>query len=50
MTYVPEWSRGLEYWKALAESKAGNLHVVYGGDETFTRKGIKVVSWQDVGR
>lgn len=50
MTYVPEWSQGLEYWKALAESKAGNLHVVYGGDETFTRKGIKVVSWQDVGR
>jgi predicted AAA+ superfamily ATPase len=50
MTYVPEWSQGLTYWKALAARKAGTLHVVYGGDESFTRQGIRVVSWQDAGR
>jgi predicted AAA+ superfamily ATPase len=49
MTHVPEWGQGLEYWRKLAGAKAGNLHVVYGGDESFTRKGVRFVSWQDVG-
>jgi predicted AAA+ superfamily ATPase len=49
-TYVPEWAHELEYWRRLAGSKAGDLYIVYGGDESFTRKGIQIVSWQDAGK
>lgn len=49
MTFVPEWGAGLVRWDQLAGRKAGTLHLVYGGDESFTRQGIRVVSWRDVG-
>ena len=49
MTLVPEWIQGLEYWRTLAGAKAGDLHLVHGGDESFSRRGIRVVSWRDVG-
>ena len=49
MTYVPEWPAELEYWKNLAGKKAGGLRIVYGGSESFTRKGFDVVSWNAVG-
>jgi hypothetical protein len=49
MTFVPEWTAGLAYWQALAGAKAGALHVVYGGGESFLRKNIHVTSWRDVG-
>ena len=49
MTYVPEWVAGLVNWGRLAAKKAGALHLVYGGNETFIRHGIRVLSWKDVG-
>ena len=49
MTFVSEWTTGLVKWSRLAGPKAGTLHLVYGGDESFTRQGIRVISWRDVG-
>ena len=49
MTLVPEWAAGLTNWGHLAGKKAGTLHLVSGGDESFTRNGICVVSWRDAG-
>jgi len=49
MTFVPEWTAGLAHWGGLAGAKAGALHLVYGGDESFLRKDISVISWSDVG-
>jgi uncharacterized protein len=48
MTYNPEWTQGLEYWAELAGSQVGRLNVVYGGEESVTRKGLRVTSWADV--
>jgi predicted AAA+ superfamily ATPase len=49
MTYVPEWVAGLQSWGRLAAKKAGALHLVYGGNESFIRGGVRVLSWRDVG-
>ena len=49
MTYVPEWAAGLANWGRLAAKKAGTLHLVYGGNESFIRGGVRVLSWRDVG-
>ena len=49
MTYVPEWTAALEKWRDLAGRKAGVLHLAYGGRESFTRGGIAVTSWTDIG-
>ena len=48
MTFVPEWTAGLAKWSRLAGPKAGALHLVYGGDESFTRQGVRVMTWRDV--
>jgi hypothetical protein len=50
MTYVPEWAEGLTNWSRLAGRKAGILHVVYGGSQSFVRNRTHVLSWRDVGR
>jgi len=49
MTYRTEWTEDLEYWQALAGVVAGEKRVAYGGDESFVRKGVRVVSWKDLG-
>ena len=49
MTFVSEWTSGLRRWRELAGSRSGGLHLVYGGDESFTRSGIDVMAWRDVG-
>jgi uncharacterized protein len=48
-TYTPEWADGLKYWAQLAGKRAGKLHIVYGGDESFARQGIEIVAWKDLG-
>jgi len=50
MTDVPEWEEGLTNWSRLAGRKAGILHVVYGGSQSFVRNRTHVLSWRDVGR
>jgi len=40
---------GLEKWSALAGDKAITPALIYGGDETYKHKGIKVTGWQKCG-
>ena len=37
---------GLDYWQKLSQSEDGML--IYGGAESYTRKGMKVRSWQEI--
>jgi predicted AAA+ superfamily ATPase len=41
---------GLEKWSALAGKKAVMPVLIYGGDESYTQKGIKVVGWKKCGK
>ena len=47
-TYVPEWATALNYWRGHAGAGRHSMAVVYGGDATFTRSGVQVISWRDV--
>ena len=48
-TVNPEFFRGLEKWTALAGQHAVAPVLVYGGDENFSYKDMRVVGWRDVG-
>lgn len=50
MTVASDWTAGLAKWRQLAGSKAGRLHVVYGGDDSYRRQSVDVISWKDAGR
>ncbi len=47
-TFSPDWTDGLHYWAKLAGKRAGQLHLVYGGSESFIFKDVRVLSWTDV--
>lgn len=40
--------RGLKYWMKMAENKADRAMLIYGGEESYVRKGVKVLSWQNL--
>lgn len=46
-TYAGDWARSLQQWRALAAGEAGALRVVYGGDTSYAREGVDVLSWRD---
>ena len=46
-TITSEAFSGLEKWRALAGKKAVSPTLIYGGEESYTQKGIKVVGWKD---
>jgi hypothetical protein len=51
-TLTHESFAGLEKWLALAGKKAAVPALIYGGDDSYTQTGIKVVGWKacsDVG-
>ena len=37
---------GLDYWQKLSQCEGGML--IYGGEESYTRKGMMVRSWQEI--
>jgi hypothetical protein len=45
-TLTHEAFAGLEKWQSLADKKAVSPTLIYGGDESYTQKGIKVVGWK----
>jgi hypothetical protein len=47
-TLTHEAFAGLEKWRALAGKKAVSPTLIYGGDESYTQRGIKVVGWKVV--
>jgi Predicted ATPase (AAA+ superfamily) len=49
-TLTHESFAGLEKWCALAGKKAVVPALIYGGDESYTQKGIKVVGWKECGQ
>jgi len=40
----------VEKWCTLAGEKAAGPSVIYGGDESYQHKGIKVVGWKECGQ
>jgi len=49
-TLTHESFTGLEKWCALAGEKTGAPALIYAGDESYTRKGIKVIGWKECGK
>jgi len=47
-TYASDWSQGLKKWQALAKNSSLEPAILYGGESTFEREGLKVWSWRDV--
>ena len=46
-TLTHEAFAGLGKWRALAGKKAVMPTLIYGGDESYNQKGIKVVGWKE---
>ena len=44
-----DFFRGLGKWLKLASDRAFSPTLIYGGDETYNRKGIQVTSWRECG-
>jgi predicted AAA+ superfamily ATPase len=47
-TYASDWSQGLKKWQALAQNSSLEPAILYGGESTFEREGLKVWGWRDV--
>ncbi|RQW84890.1 MAG: ATP-binding protein [Geobacter sp.] len=48
-TITGESFTGLEKWCALAGNAADAPTLIYGGEESYSRKGIRVVDWKNAG-
>ena len=49
-TLTHEAFAGLEKWRTLAGKKAVLPALIYGGEESYTQKGIKVIGWKECGQ
>lgn len=49
-TYVPEWTKALDYWREHAGSSRSAPGIVYGGETSFVRAGVRVLAWRDAAR
>ena len=49
-TLTRESFSGLEKWLALAGKQAAAPTLIYGGDDSYRQKEIKVVGWKDCGK
>ncbi len=47
-TLTPDSFKGLKYYHGLAADKSGRPVLIYGGDDTYLRKGIQVLSWRNL--
>lgn len=43
-----EFLRSLHKWVAYAGARAGGPALVYGGDESFERQGVQIISWRSL--
>ena len=48
-TVASDFFSDIDYWKALAGRPKGDAGLVYGGDTSYKRQGVSVVSWSDWG-
>ncbi|MGV8057152.1 MAG: ATP-binding protein [Smithellaceae bacterium] len=49
-TLTHESFTGLEKWRVLAGGKAATPALIYGGDESYQQKEIKVIGWKECGK
>ncbi len=49
-TVTPDYLAGLERWRQVAGSAAGDPWLIYAGERRQDRRGIRVVPWQDLWR
>ena len=48
-TFSAEWLSAFDLWKKYAGGLAADPIVVYGGTESFSAKGVQVMSWNNLG-
>jgi hypothetical protein len=49
-TLNADFFAGLQTWTQTAGDAAGSARLVYGGDQTLTRRGVQVWSWRSLAR
>ena len=47
-TLVSDSFKGLHYFRRLAEDKSDRPVLIYGGDESYIRNDIQVLSWREL--
>jgi len=47
MTVNTDFFKGLKFYESLSKD-AGESHLVYGGDKSYIREDINVISWKDI--
>jgi uncharacterized protein len=45
-TFAADFLQGLTYWRSLPDQQHGPAALVYGGDASYLRQEIAVLSWQ----
>lgn len=45
-TVAEDWFRGLDRWTALAGKAASAPRLIYGGEESWQRRGVDIVPWR----
>ena len=45
-TFTSDYLKGLTYWKSLPDQEHCRAALVYGGDPSYIRQGIAVLSWR----
>ena len=45
-TFAGDYLQGLTYWRSLPDQANARAALVYGGDTSYLRQGIAVLSWQ----
>lgn len=46
-TFVPEWIEAVRTWLGYAGDAARPPCIVYGGDASMTRDGVRLIGWRD---
>ncbi len=49
-TFFPNFLTSFRFLDKNLETQKGNKTIIYGGDESFTHKEVKILSWKDMGR
>ncbi|MFB3893312.1 MAG: ATP-binding protein [Phycisphaerae bacterium] len=48
-TFASDFTAGLDYWRNLAGRNDAPAAIVYGGDDSYIRSGVAVMSWRQWG-
>ena len=48
-TIASDFFSGIDHWKALAGRPDGDAGLVYGGDASYKRQGVSIISWSQWG-